>query len=112
MSSWLQGVSVFCSSVSVYNGFGLRNKLRDGPLHNEKARGIFFSPCVLITDGQLTHLPLAAPLALPIPSANGSRWLQESEPGSTKLKADTKAVVKRLASNQERHTQISIVERT
>ena len=36
----------FSSSVSVYNGFGLRNKLRDGPLHNEKARGIFFSPCV------------------------------------------------------------------
>ena len=35
----------FFSSVSVYNGFGLRNKLRDGPLHNEKARGIFFSPC-------------------------------------------------------------------
>ena len=34
----------FFSSVSVYNGFGLRNKLRDGPLHNEKARGIFFSP--------------------------------------------------------------------
>ena len=34
----------FSSSVSVYNGFGLRNKLRDGPLHNEKARGIFFSP--------------------------------------------------------------------
>ena len=32
------------SSVSVYNGFGLRNKLRDGPLHNEKARGTFFSP--------------------------------------------------------------------
>ena len=31
---------VFSSSVSVYNGFGLRNKLRDGPLHNEKARGI------------------------------------------------------------------------
>ena len=35
----------FFSSVSVYNGFGLRNKLRDGPLHNEKARGTFFSPC-------------------------------------------------------------------
>ena len=34
----------FSSSVSVYNGFGLRSKLRDGPLHNEKARGIFFSP--------------------------------------------------------------------
>ena len=32
----------FSSSVSVYNGFGQRNKLRDGPLHNEKARGIFF----------------------------------------------------------------------
>ena len=31
----------FSSSVSVYNGFGLRNKLRDGPSHNEKARGIF-----------------------------------------------------------------------
>ena len=44
MPSWLLGVSVFFSSVSVYNGFGLRNKLRDGPLHNEKARGIFFSP--------------------------------------------------------------------
>ena len=46
MSSWLLGVSFcFFSSVSVYNGFGLRNKLRDGPLHNnEKARGIFFSP--------------------------------------------------------------------
>ena len=44
MSSWLLGVSVFFSSVSVYNGFGLRNKLRDGPLHNEKARGCFFSP--------------------------------------------------------------------
>ena len=41
------GIVCFCfSSVSVYNGFGLRNKLRDGPLHNEKARGIFFSPCV------------------------------------------------------------------
>ena len=37
------GIGLF-SSVSVYNGFGLRNKLRDGPLHNEKARGIFFSP--------------------------------------------------------------------
>ena len=37
----------FFSSVSVYNGFGLRNKLRDGPLHNEKARGCFFSPCSL-----------------------------------------------------------------
>ena len=34
----------FSSSVSVYNAFGLRNKLRDGPLHNEMARGIFFSP--------------------------------------------------------------------
>ena len=34
------------SSVSVYNGFGLRNKLRDGPLHNEKAQGCFFSPNV------------------------------------------------------------------
>ena len=34
----------FSSSVSVYNGFGLRNKLRDGPLHNEKSRGISFSP--------------------------------------------------------------------
>ena len=34
----------FSSSVSVYNGFGLRNKLRDGPLHNEKARGIFVQP--------------------------------------------------------------------
>ena len=34
------GVSIF-PSVSVYNGFGLRNKLRDGPLHNEKARGCF-----------------------------------------------------------------------
>ena len=34
----------FSSSVSVYNGFGLRNKLRDGPLHNEKVRGICFSP--------------------------------------------------------------------
>ena len=45
MPSWLLGVSFFFfSSVSVYNGFGLRNKLRDGPLHNEKARGIFFSP--------------------------------------------------------------------
>ena len=43
MSSWLLGVSVFFSSVSVYNGFGLRNKLRDGPLHNEKARGIFLA---------------------------------------------------------------------
>ena len=31
----------FSSSVSVYNGFGLRNKLRDGPLDNAKARGIF-----------------------------------------------------------------------
>ena len=31
----------FSSSVSVYNGVGLRNKLRDGPLHNEKARGTF-----------------------------------------------------------------------
>ena len=34
----------FFPSVSVYNGFGLRNTLRDGPLHNEKARGCFFSP--------------------------------------------------------------------
>ena len=34
---------VLFSSVSVYKGFGLRNKLRDGPLHNEKARGCFFS---------------------------------------------------------------------
>ena len=34
----------FSSSVSVDNGFGLRNKLRDGPLHNEKARGIFVQP--------------------------------------------------------------------
>ena len=40
----------FFSSVSVYNGFGLRNKLRDGPLHNEKARGIFFSPNVVYTE--------------------------------------------------------------
>ena len=31
-------------SVSVYNGFGLRNKLRDGPLPNDKARGCFFQP--------------------------------------------------------------------
>ena len=38
-------VFFFFPSVSVYNGFGLRNKLRDGPLHNEKARGCFFSPC-------------------------------------------------------------------
>ena len=38
------GIVFFSSSVSVYNGFGLRNKLRDGPLHNEKARGCFFSP--------------------------------------------------------------------
>ena len=48
MSSWLLGVSFFVSSsVSVHNGFGLQNKLRDGPLHNEKARGCFFSPCAL-----------------------------------------------------------------
>ena len=38
------GGIVFSSSVSVYNGFGLRNKLRDGPLHNEKARSIFLQP--------------------------------------------------------------------
>ena len=31
------------SSVSVYNGLGLQNKLRDVPLHNEKARGFYFS---------------------------------------------------------------------
>ena len=29
----------FSSPVSVYNGFGLQNKLRDGPLHS----GVFFS---------------------------------------------------------------------
>ena len=38
------GIS-FSSSVSVYNDFGLQNKLRDGPLQNEKARGCLFSPC-------------------------------------------------------------------
>ena len=43
------GIVFFFSSVSVYNGFGLRNKLRDGPLHNEKARGIFFSPAAFHT---------------------------------------------------------------
>ena len=48
MPSWLLGV--FFSSVSVYNGFGLRNKLRDGPLHNEKARGIFFLGPTQITN--------------------------------------------------------------
>ena len=45
----------FFSSVSVYNGFGLRNKLRDGPLHNEKARGIFFSPHAMVVASLLTH---------------------------------------------------------
>ena len=34
----------FSSSVSVCNGFGLRNKLRDGPLHNERRGVFFFSP--------------------------------------------------------------------
>ena len=28
---------------SVYNGLGRQNKLRDVPLHNEKARGFYFS---------------------------------------------------------------------
>ena len=28
---------------SVYNGLGLQNKLRDVPLHNEKARSFYFS---------------------------------------------------------------------
>ena len=46
----------FSSSVSVYNGFGLRNKLRDGPLHNEKARGIFFSPIELELRHQLDEI--------------------------------------------------------
>ena len=55
----------FFSSVSVYNGFGLRNKLRDGPLHNEKARGIFFSP----------HGPTIA-----IPSYNNIQVSANSEP--------------------------------
>ena len=36
-------VSLF-SSVSVYSVPGLQTKLRDGPLHNEKARGFFFDP--------------------------------------------------------------------
>ena len=31
------------SSVSVYNGSGLQNKLRDVPLHNEKVWGFYFS---------------------------------------------------------------------
>ena len=45
------------SSVSVYNGFGLRNKLRDSPLHDEKARGCFFSPSVLDAGhGAFIHL--------------------------------------------------------
>ena len=48
MSSWLLGVSFFfVPSVSVYNGFGLRNKLRD-PLHNERARGIFSARATLL----------------------------------------------------------------
>ena len=58
MSSWLLGVSFF-SSVSVYNGFGLRNKLRDGPLHNEKARGIFFSPFGLRMSLRKSHFSVA-----------------------------------------------------
>ena len=37
------GIVFFLLSVSVYNGLGLQNKLRDGPLHNEKARGFYFS---------------------------------------------------------------------
>ena len=37
------GGIVFVSSVSVYNGFGLQNGFRDGPLQSEKARGCFFS---------------------------------------------------------------------
>ena len=49
MSSWLLAASLlfFSPSVSVYNGFGLRNKLRDGPLHNKKAGSCFFSPFCL-----------------------------------------------------------------
>ena len=46
MCAFMASGGIVFSSVSVYNGFGLRNKLRDGPLHNEKARGIFFSPLV------------------------------------------------------------------
>ena len=37
-------VFFFFLSVLVYKAFGLQNKLREGPLHNEKARGCFFSP--------------------------------------------------------------------
>ena len=33
------GIVFSFSTVSVYNGFGLQKKLRDGPLHSEKARG-------------------------------------------------------------------------
>ena len=52
----------FSSSVSVYNGFGLRNKLRDGPLHNEKEQGIFFSPSALQrASGKRTLLPTIDP---------------------------------------------------
>ena len=37
------GDIVFSPSLSVCNGLGLQNKLRDLPLHNEKARGFYFS---------------------------------------------------------------------
>ena len=63
----------FSSSVSVYNGFGLRNKLRDGPLHNEKARGIFFSPFCLLASGHATNPSRGSTRQAPS-DANRSAW--------------------------------------
>ena len=37
------GIVFLFSSVSVYSGLGLQNKLRDVPLDNEKARVVYFS---------------------------------------------------------------------
>ena len=42
-------------SVSVYNGLGLQNKLRDVPLHNEKARGFYFSTRRALSELQLEN---------------------------------------------------------
>ena len=44
MCVFMTSGSIVFSCVSVYNALGLQNKLRDGPLHNKKARGCFFSP--------------------------------------------------------------------
>ena len=76
----------FSSSVSVYNGFGLRNKLRDGPLHNEKARGIFSAHLDLNNVRQLSMVTdWSVIVATPVDQNMKEGWLllskQPSEMG-------------------------------